>query len=303
VADNRSVESAIAARSAMHRAMAHVALKSSGGPVDPELRVTLNFHPDRLASGVPILEALARDGVYRSQFETGTSNGGLTAYESGDRWWWESRIFGAAYDRAPPSERPKYGSLNFRYRTTGGSPRFGSSHFRLRPETLARTTFCYPDSFLEPEDFGVASAMSLVELAEAGDLDPLDDYIEAQVHGPVRLEVDVEALVLDPSFRGTSVERAARRLDCPVEWHGGFCLSTAELQRYPDFRGSEYVRLGIALAEDGQLDPRIIGDASWTGRYDDQDLKRVWHYVARFGSPEMALSCVTTTPIGELMTR
>jgi uncharacterized protein DUF3626 len=69
----------------MHRAMAHVALKASGGPVDPELRVTLNFHPDRLASGVPMLEALARDGVYRSQFETGTSNGGLTAYEGGDR--------------------------------------------------------------------------------------------------------------------------------------------------------------------------------------------------------------------------
>jgi len=286
VADNRTVDSAIAGRSAMHRAMAHVALKSSGGPVDPELRVTLNFHPDRLASGLPILEALARDGVYRSQFETGTSNGGLTAHEGGDRWWWESRIFGAAYDQAPPAERPKYGSLNFRRRITGGSPRFGSSHLRLRPETLARTTFCYPDSFLEPADFGVASAMSLIGLAEAGDRDPLDDYIEAQVHGPVRLMGDVEALVLDPSFRGTSVERAARRLGCPVEWHGGFRLSTAELRRYPDFRGPEYVRLGIALAEDGQLDPRIIGDASRTGRYDDQDLKRVWHYLARFGPPD-----------------
>jgi hypothetical protein len=286
VDDNPSVESATAARSAMHRAMAHVALKSSGGPVDPELRVTLNFHPDRLASGVPILEALGRDGVYRSQFETGTSNGGLTAYEGGDRWSWESRIFGAAYDQARPAERPKYGSLNFRSRTTGGSPRFGSSHLRLRPETLARTTFCYPDSFLEPEDFGVASTMSPIELAEADDRDPLDDYIEAQVHGPVRLEGDVEALVLDPSFRGTRVERAGRRLGCPVEWHGGFQLSTAELRRYPDFRGPEYVQLGIALAEDGQLDPRIIGDASRTGRYDDQDLKRVWHYVARFGSPD-----------------
>jgi hypothetical protein len=128
--------------------------------------------------------------------------------------------------------------------------------------------------------------MSPIELAEADDRDPLDDYIEAQVHGPVRLEGDVEALVLDPSFRGTRVERAGRRLGCPVEWHGGFQLSTAELRRYPDFRGPEYVQLGIALAEDGQLDPRIIGDASRTGRYDDQDLKRVWHYVARFGSPD-----------------
>jgi len=270
----------------MHLAMAHVAMRSSGGPIDPELRVTLNFHPDRLASGVPILEALGRDGVYRSQFETGTSNGGLTAYEGGDRWSWESRIFGTAYDKAAPAKRPKYGSLNFRRRTTGGSPRFGSSHLRLRPETLARTTFCYPDSFLEPADFGVASAMSLIELAEADDQDPLDDYIEAQVHGPVRLDTDVEALVLDPSFRDTGVEQAARQLGCPVEWHGGFQLSTAELRRYPNFCGPEYVQLGIALAGDGQLDPRIIGDASRTARYDDQDLKRVWHYIARFGSPD-----------------
>jgi len=284
--DNRTVEPATATRSAMHRAMAHVALRSSGGPIDPELRVTLNFHPDRLAAGLPILEALARDGVYRSQFETGTSNGGLTAYEGGDRWSWESRIFGTAYDQAPPAERPKYGSLNFRRRTTGGSARFGSSHLRLRPETLARTTFCYPDSFLEPADFGVASAMSLIELAEADEQDPLDDYIEAQVHGPVRLEDDVEALVLDPSFRDTAVEQAAGRLGCLVEWHGGFRLGAAELRRCPSFRGPEYVRLGIALAEDGQLDPRLIGDASRTGRYVDQDLKRVWHYVARFGSPD-----------------
>ena len=197
---------------AAQRALAHVAARSSGGPVDPDLRVTLNFHPDRLvlAGGLLVLEAMGRDGRYRSQFETGTSNGGLTAYPGGGRWSWESRIFGAAYDDAPAAERPTYGSLNFRRRTAGGSPRFGSSHLRLRPDTLARTTFCYPDSYTEPDDFGVAAAMSLIELAEADDPDDLlDDYIEAQVHGPVRLDRDVEAVVLDPSFRGTRVEEIA----------------------------------------------------------------------------------------------
>ena len=63
--------------------------------VDPALRVTLNFHPDRVLRGKPILDALAEDGVYRSQFVTGTSNGGLTAYPGGARWRWESRIFNA----------------------------------------------------------------------------------------------------------------------------------------------------------------------------------------------------------------
>jgi hypothetical protein len=39
------------------------------------------------------------------------------------------------------------------------------------------------------------------------------------------------------------------------------------------------------IAVDGDLDPAIIGAAARTGRYDSQALKRVWHYVARFGPP------------------
>jgi hypothetical protein len=270
------------------RAIAHVTSLTTGEPVDPSLRVTLHFHPDRLVAGAPMLEIIARDGVYRSQFETGTSNGGLTAHPGGDRWRWESRIFAGAYDDGPPAARPKYGSLNFRRRLAGGSPRFGSAYLRLRADTLARTTFCYPDSVFEPRHFGVASRLStLIELAEADDKDPLDDYIEAQVHGVVGLTRDVEALVLDPCYRGTPVQNAARRLACPVEWHGGFTLTTTELRRHPEYRGPEYVTLGISLARDGRLDPRIIGDASRAGRYDEQALKRVWHYVARFGTPEM----------------
>jgi hypothetical protein len=272
-------------RSAQERALAHVGERAAGGPMDPSLRVTLNFHPDRLADGEPILAALGRDGRYRSQFETGTSNGGLTAHPGGDRWSWESRIFGGAYDDAPAAERPKYGALNYRRRSTGGAPRFGSAHLRLLPATLARTTFCYPDSFLQPDDFGIARAMPLIALAEADDTDPLDDCIEAHVHGPVRLGTDVEALVLEPCFRGTDVEAAAGRLGCPVEWHGGFRLAAAELRRHPEYRGPEFVDLGLSLARDGFLDPRIVGDAARSGRHDEQALKRVWHYLARYGPP------------------
>ncbi|SET76623.1 DUF3626 domain-containing protein [Nonomuraea wenchangensis] len=205
--------------SAQERALRHVEALSSGDPLEPRLRVTLNFHPDRLV---------------------------------GDR----------------------------------AAPRFGSAHFRLTAETLRRTTFCYPDSFCEPSAFGVASRMALIELAEADDPDLLDDYIEAQVHGPVRLDRDVEALVLDPGYRGTAVEDAARRLPCPVEWHAGFRLTVERLRRHPDYRGQEYVALGAEIAVDGLLDPRIIGDAARTGHYDLQALKKVWHCLARFGSPQ-----------------
>ncbi|WP_435831101.1 DUF3626 domain-containing protein [Polymorphospora rubra] len=267
------------------RALAYVAALSTGPPVDPVLRVTLNFHPDRLGHGRHILADLAAHGVYWSQFVTGTGNGGLTAYPGGDRWRWESRMFGAAYDDAQPDLRPVYGALNFRHEPAGAAPRFGSAHFRLTAATLARTTFCYPDSVFEPAHFAVADRMSLIGLAHADTPDDaLDDYIEAHVHGPVRLDRDVEALVLDPSFRGTDVEAAARRLPCPVEWHPGFRLSVARMRRFPDYRGPRYVDLGARIAVDGHLDPRIIGVAARTGDHDPQALKRVWHYVARFGA-------------------
>ncbi len=84
------------------KALRYVAGVSSGVPIDPTLRVTLNFHPDR----GQILDALAESGSYLSQFSTGTSNGGLTARPGGDRWRWESRIFGGAYDDAPAAIRP-----------------------------------------------------------------------------------------------------------------------------------------------------------------------------------------------------
>jgi hypothetical protein len=188
---------------------------------------------------------LARDGVVRSQFETRTSNGGLTAFPGGSRWAWESRIFGRAYDDAEVSRRPKYGALDFRKRRVGGSPRFGSAHFRLAGATLTRATFCYPDSFFEPTAFGTASRMALVEHADAQTPDALDDYIEAHVHGPIVLSRDVE--------------------------------------RHPAYRGAEFVALGSSLAEDGVLTPRHIGEAARAGKHDPQALKRVWHYVARFG--------------------
>lgn len=266
-------------------ALRHVAASSAGPALAPEARVTLNFHPDRLVRGVPILRAMAEDGTYHSQFVTGTSNGGLTAHPGGDRRRWESRIFGGVYDAASAPERPVYGALNFRRQAVGAAPRFGSSHFRLTRETLGRATFCYPDSAAEPTDFGVAAGMHLLALAEADDRDALDDYVEAQIHGGVVLARDVEAVVLDAGYRGTPVETAARLLPCPVEWHPGYRLTVPELRRHADYRGQEYVDLGARIAADGHVDPRVIGDAARAGRHELQDLKKVWHTLARFGAP------------------
>lgn len=265
--------------------MAHVRALAEGPPLEHGLDVTVPFHPDRAVGEVLLLHHLVTDGVYRSQFETGTSNGGLTAHPGGDRWRWEQRMFGGAYDDVHPMHRPKYGALNHRRRQAGGAVRFGSSHLRLGRHVLPRTTFCYPDSSTEPTAFGTAEAMPLVALAEADRLDPLDDHVEAHVHGPLRLATDVVALVLDPAYRGTEVHAAAASLPFPVDFHHGFRLHVDELSRHVDFRGPDVVRTGLAVAEDGWLDARVIGDAVRSGQHDPQALKRVWHCTARFGRP------------------
>ena len=75
----------------------------------------------------------------------------------------------------------------------------------------------------------------------------------------------------------------AHALGVPVEWHEGRVLTVAELRRHPDFRGAGAVAVGEQIAEGGRLDAAVIGRAAATGRAHEQDLKRVWHLVARFG--------------------
>lgn len=244
------------------------------------MRVTLQFHPDWPFRGEPVIEALARDGRYRSQFETGISNGGLTAFPGGDRWRWESRIFQGRYDGAAAALRPVYGALDRREDPYGGSVRFGSAHLVLRAHVLPRTTFCFPDSVLEPTVIGGPERVAeLVALADAAGHDVLDDYVEAHVHEGVEIRRDVERLVLDPCFRGGPVHAAAERLGCPVAWHPGFRVATTGLD--PGYRGAETVALAQSLGD--VLTPGLIGDAARSGVHDLQGLKRVWHLLARFG--------------------
>ncbi|NNG40922.1 DUF3626 domain-containing protein [Flexivirga sp. ID2601S] len=273
----------------VRQAVAHVARLAAGPPLDRTLRVTCSFHPDRFAgpgTTESVIERLVASGSYVSQFVTGTSNGGLTAYRGGDRFRWESALFGGMYDDADPDLRPKYGALNHRRRGTGASPRFGSAHLRLAEHTLERSTFCFPDSFDEPADFGVAASCDLADRADRSGRDLLDDYVEAQVHGHLDLRADVEAVVLDPSFRGTAVEEAARELPCPVEWHDGFVAQLADIEQHPDYRGPEIVQLARRYAHDGVLDPRTVGEVASLGIHEPQAVKQLWHYTARFGTPE-----------------
>ncbi|MFB6978766.1 DUF3626 domain-containing protein [Streptomyces scopuliridis] len=295
-------------------------------------RITLNFHPDRLLSdGATVAESMARDGRYRSQYETGLSNGSRTAVPGGDRDRWEERFFGGAYHLpgVRPADRPTYGAVNLYGHPDGASPRFGSCHVRLRPEVNVRATYSHGDSHAAPGDVGTIDAFSCVlaglleerpdaagaiarlpyDTTAAGATTAsgppgraLDEYVEAQVHGGIDLASDAEALVLDPSFRGTRTARLltdlARRSRIAVEWHGGFVLAPEEVNA--EFRGPVMVPLAAqvcrAYARTGTLDAEVLGHAAasavrepgaWAewGTQDEvlQYIKQLWHVLVRYG--------------------
>ncbi|WP_307853747.1 DUF3626 domain-containing protein [Nocardioides palaemonis] len=257
----------------------------------------LHFHPGWPSGSGTVLDAVVRDGCYRSQWVTGTSNGGLTAHPGGDRWRWESRIFDGRYDGARPEDRPVYGAWNRRDDAYGAASRFGSAYLRLRPHTLGRTTFCWPDSVFGPRASGGPEALGeLCRLADtapadrsllpasAEDLpldDPLDDYVEAHVHGGLVLASDVEAVVLDPSDDHARADAVARLEDLGVvvEHHPGYQVTAAGID--PDYRGAVPIVLARRLG--GVLTPARLGAAAGTGDHDPQAVKWLWHCLARFG--------------------
>ena len=238
------------------------------------------------------------------------------------------------------SSRPKYGALEVMYHPDGPAPRFGSCYFLLRPEVSKRTTFTFGGSHEEeaPERTGTlemldpvmapllaqvergGGAFGLDELT-VGDLlsqltaglskpfrDPqsrplgrsLDSFIEAQVHGDVFLNEDVERLVADPAFRdhpiGEVLAAIAAKYQLPLGWHPGFTLPVDQV---PDiFRDYPVRPLAERIAGQGTLDAANIGAAAnslelepeaWKGWASYQDtltqFRRLWHVLVLNGAP------------------
>jgi hypothetical protein len=285
-----------------------------------------------------VAESLLSSGLYKSQFETLISNGSVSAVPGGPRDVWEQKLFGGAYQLAGTTvaQRAKYGALALLQHADGPAPRFGSCYFLLAPRVSSRATFSYLDSHQEPlekgcydelddivaalfkesftRDFALGEAKLpptrllehlLTELAQPF-ADPalraptrnLNHYIEAQVHGDVRLREDVEILVCDPSFRGTAtgntLERICERYAIDRYWHAGFALTPSEVP--VDFRGAWMPSLATRVACDGLVDAAAIGcaarelardPASWSDRGSQaevlQELKLLWHVLVRFG--------------------
>lgn len=258
-------------------------------------RLTVNFHPDRRdRHGRTVAAGLLADGRYRSQHETGISNGGRSAVPGGMRTRWETELFAGAYCSDPAADastRPIYGALDLTNDPHGGSPRFGSSYLVLDRACLHRATLCVGDSHTGPTDVGTIDALlpilaGVFDAAAGGDglgrglsIDELivafgrdadgaarvlDHYVEAQIHAGIDLTRDVVEIVIDPSFDGSTVaddlEAAGSLHGFLVRSHGGSILGVDATPS--DFRGPEMPELAHRTDRgDGCVDAASIGHA------------------------------------------
>ena len=129
----------------------------------------------------------------------------------------------------------------------------------------------------------------------------LDTQIEAQVHGPIDLQDDVELLVADPAFTqtttGETLRELALRYGFPLRWHCGFRLAVDEVP--DDFRGPAMPRLARRISGgNGMVDAAAIGAAEaslqhrpelwrdWGSREEAlEHLKQLWHVLVHYGAP------------------
>jgi hypothetical protein len=127
----------------------------------------------------------------------------------------------------------------------------------------------------------------------------LDTGVEAQVHGPILLDRDVQGLVADPSFAetdtGQTLKKLADRYGFELQWHCGFRLPVREVP--DDFRGPAMPGFAQRVAGGGDvLNAPMIGRAAaslhqnpeqWRewGEYLEvlRLLRQLWHVLVHFG--------------------
>lgn len=245
---------------------------------------------------------------------------------------------------ASPAGRPKYGALAVMDHPDGPAPRFGSCYLLLHPEVSKRSTFTFGSSHEPhaPERTGTLDELDPVmapllaqleqgrgafgvgDLTVAGLLDQLthglskafldqqdrplgralDSFIEAQNHGDVRLDHDVELLVADPAFRdhpvGESLATISTKYGIPLCWHPGFTLPVGKV---PDvFREYAVRPLAELIAGRGILDAANIGamanslelePEAWKGWASREDtltqFRRLWHVLVLGGAHDEVL--------------
>jgi hypothetical protein len=128
----------------------------------------------------------------------------------------------------------------------------------------------------------------------------LDSGVEAQIHGPIILDRDVETLIADPAFAhtriGQSLVELADKNGFDLRWHCGFRLAVRDVP--DDFRGPAMPKIAEQIAgRDGTLDASVIGTAAGSFHRDPQQwsewgdhfdvlrlFRQLWHVLVHFGN-------------------
>lgn len=281
------------------------AVQRRGGPVREHspaaAAIHVHFHPDWMVpdwmvpDGIvqdqPLLALLCQQGRYQSQFESGRSNGSYSPQPQGERWQWENQQFAGAYNHADPAERPVYGAVDLAplgypaHQGYGAAPRFGSAYLQLHSAATARSSFCDPDSYWQPRHVGLWQQMDWQQLHCLQLADPLDHYVEAQVHGGLLLARDAAAIWLDPCYRDTPLAQAVQKSGLALRFHPGYRLQVDQLAQASQYRGAEVAALLAELLQraPGGLTPADLGQAQACHRYPAPLLKKAWHCIAQLG--------------------
>ena len=245
-----------------------------------------------------------------------------------------------SYGEGDAASRPKYGALQILRYPDGPSPRFGSSYFVLSAEATSRSTFTFQGSqedvalrqsgsletmapvlaalFRTGEEKGAVLDRRYLSIAGLADdmmkelprpfFDPshgelgraLDSFVEAQVHGPVRLTEDIERLVADSVYRETEtgdlLHKISRRYEIKLDWHPGYMLPVKDVPDY--FRGYATKPLAMRIAGEGTIDASNIGAAAnsyylkpelWRelGTLEEglTHFRRIWHVLVKKALP------------------
>ena len=205
---------------------------------------------------------LVKDTHYRSLFETSTGGGGINTTS---RRQWERSMFGPAYDRCSAFQRPKYGCVNITGDIEGVKParHYGDLHMILKKSIRHRCTFFDKDTGgFDSHNMAAASGFtaayrlsgmpaSATSLATAryyahvlegytdeeiksilnlsgvgGGQSKCQMYKEAQIHGPVCLATDIEALSVPGRESDASKDLKnmvcafQKKAGCSVLWQG-----------------------------------------------------------------------------------
>lgn len=181
------------------------------------------------------LKKIIEDDYYRNSFETGNSGG---SNDKVARSSWENQLFNSLYANSSHEEKVKYGALNLTNSPKGidSCYGYGNSFLVLKNEIKDRCTFVLGDSSKMDMHLGtfkycdillalmpnnlldkvINISIEKIDFCDYGNF----EYIEAQIHGPIRLHQDIELLVVNSNYNTNGsildlLDQFSNKYNCP----------------------------------------------------------------------------------------